>query len=161
VRRHPTTALPLVSLVTLVLGGGAAGGGSVLACSPKVHEGVLPAWMRGGFTGPRPRIPYVIGSRGQIGGVLFGSPLDAPPAKAKNNKILWVPRRVPRSVAPLRIEMQKMEGTRLVGAPVRRTVATGPGPSSVDAPSAGCWRLTLTWSGRQDWLDLRYVAPAD
>jgi hypothetical protein len=52
-------------------------------------------------------------------------------------------------------------GMLLVGAPVRRIIKTGPGPSYVDAPSAGCWRLTLTWSGRSDTLDLAYVPPID
>lgn len=116
--------------------------------------------MRGGFSGT-PRVPYVLGRHGSIGGVLFGSPLNAPPAKTKNNKILWVPRHPAKSAAALWIRMQKVDGARPVGSPVRRIVANGPGPSYVDAPSAGCWRLTLTWSGRRDTLDLVYVPPTD
>jgi hypothetical protein len=50
-----------------------------------------------------------------------------------------------------------MDGARIVGPPVRRIVPGGPGPSLVDLPSPGCWRLTLTWSGRRDSLDLRYL----
>jgi hypothetical protein len=133
---------------------------TVVPCSPRVHHGVLPVWMRGGFSGPKPRAPYVLGSRGAIGGVLFGAPLNAPPARDKNNKILWVSRRSAKSAAALWIRLQKMDGARLVGAPVRRIISTGPGPSYVDAPSPGCWRLTLSWSGRRDTLDLAYVSPA-
>ena len=131
----------------------------VAPCAAVVHHGVLPVWMRGGFSGPKPRVPYVLGKHGAIGGVLFGFPLNAPPAQHKNNKILWVPRRLSKSVAPLWIRLQRMDGTRPVGAPVRRIITTGPGPSYVDAPSAGCWRLTLSWSGRRDTLDLAYVPP--
>jgi hypothetical protein len=115
--------------------------------------------MRAGFTGPKPRVPYVLGERGAIGGVLFGWPLNSPPAQNKNNKILWVPRRYSKSIEPLWIRMQQMKGTRLVGAPTRRIIPNGPGPSYVDAPSAGCWRLTFNWSGRRDTLDLGYLPP--
>ncbi len=157
--------LPLV--VAAGLGGTVAAHGghskdeAVAPCSPKVHHDVLPVWMRAGFTDPRPLIPYVLGEHGAIGGVLFGSPLNAPPAQNRNNKILWVPRHLSKSVAPLWIRMQKMIGTRPIGAPVRSIVPNGPGPSYVDATSPGCWRLTLTWSGRRDTVDLDYVPPTD
>ncbi|HEY7398449.1 MAG TPA: hypothetical protein VH538_09115 [Gaiellaceae bacterium] len=124
-----------------------------------MRSGVLPVWMRGGF-GPNPRTTYVVGRRGAIGAVLWGvRTLNSPPAQNRNNKILWVPRHASKSVAPLWIKMQRMDGTAPVGAPVRRIITTGPGPSYVDAPSAGCWRLTLTWSGRKDTLDLAYAPP--
>lgn len=139
----------------LPLGAHATRSASISPCSPQVHHGVLPVWMRGGFGSGKPTIPYVLGKDGAIGGVLFGSPLNAPPAQNKNNKILWVPRHVSKGVAALWIRMQKMDGTHLAGAPIRRVIATGPGPSYVDAPSPGCWRLTLSWSGRRDTLDWR------
>ena len=151
----------LATACLLPLGADATRSASAAACSPKVHHDVLPVWMRGGFSGAKPRIPYVLGEHGLIGGVLFGSPLNAPPAQNKNNKILWVPRHFSKSVAALWIRMQKMDGTQLVGAPVRRIITSGPGPSYVDAPSVGCWRLTLTWSGRRDTLDLAYVPPTN
>lgn len=130
-------------------------------CAASVRHDVLPVWMRGGFSDPKPKVPYVLGRNGAIGGVLFGVPLNAPPAQHKSNKILWVPRHLSKTVAPLWIRMQRMEGTRAVGDPVRRVITTGPGPSYVDAPTAGCWRLTLTWSGRRDTLDLSYVPPTN
>jgi hypothetical protein len=40
---------------------------------------------------------------------------------------------------------------------VQRTVAGGPGPSIVDLPAPGCWRLTLRWAGRADQVDLAYA----
>jgi hypothetical protein len=55
-----------------------------------------------------------------------------------------------------------MQGSELLGKPVMRQVTGGPGPSIVDLPAAGCWRLTLTWRqdpGRRqvrDTLDLAY-----
>src|SRR4051794_9810437 len=144
----------------LAVKGGAAHSAAVAPCSPQVNGGVLPAWMRGGF-GPGTRVTHAIGERGAIGAVLWNKPLYSPPAQHVNNKILWVPRRFSKRVAPLWIKMQKMDGTQLVGAPVRRVITTGPGPSYVDAPSAGCWRLILTWSGRRDTLDLAYIPPTD
>ena len=42
-----------------------------------------------------------------------------------------------------------------------RTVAGGPGPSIINLPASGCWRLTLRWSGRADSLDLAYAANPD
>ena len=157
------TAIVLsAAALALPLGAHAIHSAGIAPCSARVQHGVLPEWMRGGFTlGSKPRIPYVLGKHGSIGGVLFGWPLNAPPAQQKNNKILWVPRHLSKGAAALWIRMQKMDGTQLVGAPVRRVISNGPGPSYVDAPSAGCWRLTLTWSGRRDTLDLAYVPPTD
>jgi len=50
-----------------------------------------------------------------------------------------------------------MNGAKVVGKPVTETVAGGPGPSYVNMPSPGCWRMTLTWSGYRDSLDLDYA----
>jgi hypothetical protein len=153
----------LASLIAPVFGalGGSTRSAAIAPCSSRVQSGVLPVWMRGGFE-PNPRTTYVLGEHGAIGGVLWGvNALNSPPAQQRNNKVLWVARDVSKRVAALWIKMQKMDGTQLVGAPVRRIIKTGPGPSLVDAPSAGCWRLTLTWSGRSDTLDLAYVLPTD
>ncbi len=125
-------------------------------CHAEVDQGVLPAWARGGFSSPRPRIPHVLGSRGGIAAILFGYPLMSPPAEGRNNKILWVPRVVPRRVTDLRIAAQRWDGAQPSGPPVARRVEGGPGPSIIDLPASGCWRLTLRWSGRIDTLDLDY-----
>jgi hypothetical protein len=127
------------------------------ACHSAVHHGVLPTWARTGFSAPRPRLPHVIGRSGEIAALVFGYPLRSPPVKDRGNKILWVSRRAVRPLSDLRIHAQRMDGRRRVGHPVTRVVVGGPGPSGIDLPAPGCWRLTLRWSGRTDQLDLRYV----
>jgi hypothetical protein len=126
-------------------------------CHSAVHHGVLPTWARTGFSAPRPRLPHVIGRSGEIAALVFGYPLRSPPVKDRGNKILWVSRRAVRPLSDLRIHAQRMDGRRRVGHPVTRVVVGGPGPSGIDLPAPGCWRLTLRWSGRTDQLDLRYV----
>ena len=154
--------LILVLTLTAVAASAAQAPRSAVApCAAAVRHDVLPVWMRAGFSSPKPRVPYVLGEHGRIGAILFGSPLNAPPAKTKNNKVLWVSRRPWKDRAALWIRMQRMDGTKPVGAPVTHVVPGGPGPSYVDAPSPGCWRLTLSWAGRQDTLDLAYVRPTD
>jgi hypothetical protein len=128
------------------------------ACTPRIDFGVPPAWARAGFSDPKPRIPHVLGSNGEIVAILFGYPLVSPPASRRANKILWVSRRPAPSVA-LYIRAQRMVGTQRVGPPVERIVRGGPGPSIVDLPMAGCWRLSLHWSGGSDTVDLRYRTP--
>ncbi|GII57942.1 hypothetical protein Pth03_63310 [Planotetraspora thailandica] len=123
----------------------------IAPCAPDVPSRVLPQWARRGFTEAEPRMPYVLGTRGDIAAILFGNPLAAPPRPDLSNKILWVSR-VPTDGSPLVVEA-RLAGSRTV---VSRTVAGGPGPSIIDLPDSGCWHLTLTWSGRTDTMDLRY-----
>jgi hypothetical protein len=101
----------------------------------------LPTWARAGFTPPDQTTTYVQGAGGDIVGVLFGWPLTAPPSRDRQNKILWVAR-VSEGGDPLRIT------ARLASSDVvaRRQVQSGPGPSIIDLPAAGCWRFDLTWS---------------
>jgi hypothetical protein len=137
-------------------------GAAVRACRSGMHVGVLPVWARAGFRDPRPRTEFVVGRRDQIGAILFstGNYLDSPPASDHNNKILWVSRLRSHSGGTLRIQAQRMRGTMRIGAPIRRTVPGGPGPSIINLPAAGCWRLTLRWSGLTDQLDLSYIHPS-
>ena len=132
------------------------------ACRSDMHVQVLPVWARAGFGDPRPRTEFVAGRRDRIGAILFGAGdyLKSPPAAGHTNKILWVSRVRPRAGGPLRIDAQLMRGTRRVGTPVTRTVLGGPGPSIINLPAAGCWRLTLRWSGWTDELDLGYTTPS-
>lgn len=121
----------------------------------------MPTWARTGFSDPQPRAPYVLGRDGDIAAILFAQPLNAPPGADHNNKILWVSRPdlgggSAGAYSPdLRIEARLAGGTETV----RRTVTGGPGPSIIDLPTAGCWHLTLQWSGHTDSLDLAYVTP--
>lgn len=159
-RRVPLAAgLVLLFALSVTVLGAVGSASAVAPCTDQTHRGVLPVWMQSGF-GKNPVIPYTLGKRGAIGAAEFGAPLHSPAAPGRSNKILWVPRHLSKTVAPMWIKLQKMDGTQLVGAPVREIVTNGPGPSYVDAPSAGCWRLTLTWSGRRDTVDLVYTAPS-
>ena len=125
-------------------------------CSPDVQTRVLPTWARTGFSDKRPVMPYALGASDRIAALVFGFPLLSPPSQTRNNKILWVSHSAVRPLSNLEIRAQRMVGTRVVGPVVRRTVERGPGPSIVDLPAAGCWRLGLSWSGKTDTLDLRY-----
>src|SRR5689334_13203833 len=125
-------------------------------CAAHVQQGQLPEWARAGFSGDA-RATYAVSRSGEMVAVLFGYPLSQPPAKDRNNKILWVSR--PASATPrnpgsddLVIEA-RLDGR---GEPVQRRVVGGPGPSIVDLPAPGCWRLALSWSGRTDVIDLDY-----
>jgi hypothetical protein len=124
-------------------------GSSRPSASCHVDRGVLPAWARTGFSEKEPKMPHVVGDNGRIAAIIFGDPLVAPPAKDRSNKILWVSREPQQPGSDLRI--RAVDGSRVV----ERVVKGGPGPSIVDLP-AGCWQLTLTWSGRTDTLGLRY-----
>jgi hypothetical protein len=110
----------------------------------------LPTWARAGFSGDATAI-HVLGERGDIVAVLFGYPLRQPPEEGRNNKILWVSR-VEHPGDALVVQAH-LNGT---GPAVRREVPGGPGPSIIDLPSAGCWKLDLTWSGNRDAVWLTY-----
>jgi len=128
---------------------------TVLACRSEVRIGVLPVWARAGFSEARPRMRYELGASGRIAAIPFGV-LNSPPAADHTNKILWVSRVSTRPESSLRILAQRMTGTRRDGAPVMRAVRGGPGPSIINLPRPGCWRLSLRWSGWTDQLDLQY-----
>jgi hypothetical protein len=162
----------LAALATLLLIAGCTAGGGRLepsaapvspGCSAQVHQDRLPEWARNGFSGDA-RATYAMSYAGQMVAVLFGYPLSQPPAEGRNNKILWVagpaaPTPRDPSAGPdyndLLIDA-RLDGH---GEPVQRRIAGGPGPSIVDLPEPGCWRLTLRWSGRTDIIDLEYGAP--
>jgi hypothetical protein len=100
-------------------------------------------------------MPYVMGDRGDIVAILWADhdPLRTPPLANINNKILWVSKMIPGGpFTPLRIQAT-LDGTNQT---VTRQVAGGPGPSIINLPAAGCWSLSLSWSGHQDHLSLRY-----
>ncbi|MEU4778963.1 hypothetical protein [Micromonospora sp. NPDC023633] len=103
-------------------------------------------------------MPHVLGARGEIVAVLFGHPLAQARKGRPTNKILWVarPGATPSgATAPQALRITAtLDGT---GTRVTREVAGGPGPSIVDIPQAGCWRLELRWSGRTDSMDLVYA----
>lgn len=132
------------------------GGTSMSPCHAQVREAVLPSWARSGFHPPTQPMPHELGRSGRIVAIIFGYPLLSPPPRDHSNKILWVARRA--NGTALWIRAQRMAGLDRVGAPVGRVIAGGPGPSIVNLPAPGCWRLTLGWAGQVDTLDLRYRA---
>ena len=113
----------------------------------------LPTWARAGFSWDGSGTKHVYGDSDEILAILFGAPLTSPSAEDHSNKILWVSRQPVDSPADLRITAV-LDGTDVLA---EQTVAGGPGPSTVDLPRPGCWRFTLSWSGRTDTLDLTYV----
>jgi hypothetical protein len=122
---------------------------SASACGP-VSTGALPAWARTGFSTAGLHTPHVISDHGQMIGVLFVQ-LRVHQSPGTNNKILWVAR--DPGFGPLRITAQ-LDAS---GRTVTRTIPDGPGPSIVDMPAAGCWRMTLRWSGHSDTIAFRYA----
>jgi hypothetical protein len=97
-------------------------------------------------------MPYVLGDRGDIVAVLWAEddPLVVPPARDRNNKILWVAR-----VGSGSLHIRARLGGS--GRAVRRTVGGGPGPSIIDLPRPGCWSLDLHWGEDRDRLWLGYA----
>ena len=143
----------LVTLAAIGLLAGCGSSGKPPASCGTVDRGVIPSWARTGFSEAEPKVPHVVGAGGQITAILFGERLSSPPAKDRSNKILWVSREPVQGVTDLRI--RAVDGQDVA----TRKVAGGPGPSIIDLPHAGCWDLTLSWSGRQDHLRLAYGVP--
>jgi hypothetical protein len=133
---------------------GPAPGPTAGGCAAEVATGELPGWARAGFSADA-TVPHVVGDRGDLVAVLFGHPLHQPPSEHRSNKILWVSRVPVVPGEPLTIDAR----LGATGRSVSRQIPGGPGPSVVDLPEPGCWTLTLTWSGHQDVVHLRYVPP--
>lgn len=122
------------------------------SCTSSVRTGVLPVWARDGFTDPEPTAPHVLSQDGDLVAILFGGTLHAPPSAEVNNKILWVTREP--LAGPLRIAAVRDGTTKHV----RRELG-GAGPSIVDLPEPGCWRLDVRLTGYRTSIDLAYVRP--
>ena len=101
----------------------------------------------------------MVSAHGDAVGYLFGNPLHSGAGHSEHaNKILWYVRQ-PRDNHPLAIQARPRDAA---GPVVDTSIAadSGPGeiyPSTVDVPTAGCWRLHLTWGAHQDDIDLKYV----
>jgi hypothetical protein len=123
----------------------------VTTSCPTPEPGTLPVWARTGFSTANPGIPMLYSDRGLMLAILFGAPLTAPPPADRNNKILWVAK--VGGDGAFSIDA-RLEGSDLR---VRREVAPAPGPSIVDLPAAGCWRVDLRWGTYTDTISLRYA----
>jgi len=125
------------------------------ACENAVTRGVLPSWARTGFSEPEPVMPFARSAGGDVVAVLFGDQLAAPPRPDVANKVLWVWRQLPAAPADIHLTARR-NGT---GPVVTAGLPSPAGPSYVDLPTPGCWRLTLSWPGGRDTIDLSVVAP--
>jgi hypothetical protein len=123
-------------------------------CRMTVATDALPTWARAGFTGDGSGSPHVVSRDGDMLGVVFGAPLQAPPAPDRGNKILWVSKAALTPGDDLLITAKRDGSTETA----ERKVMGGPVPSIIDLPTAGCWRLTLRWSGHTDTMDLTYAS---
>lgn len=128
----------------------------VTCTSTPVVDAALPVWARDGSTDPSGAGPHVTGTGGRIVAVLFTQPLRVHQAPGRFNKVLWVARGAGRSGPSAGAALVVRAQLLGAGRTVTRRFADGPGPSILDLPAPGCWRLTLTWSGRTDHLALRY-----
>ncbi len=115
------------------------------ACTD-IATSTLPTWARSGFNPPDSPTPHVLGANGTIVGILFGN-LRAHQPVGNANKILWVAK---DGQGALNIKAQLEDSDKAA----TRTVDLG--PSIVNLPAAGCWRMTLTWPGHRDTVALRY-----
>ncbi|SIR51960.1 hypothetical protein [Micromonospora avicenniae] len=132
-------------------------GGAGTGCDSRIETGSLPEWARTGFSGDA-RMPHVMGDNGDIVAALFGHPLRLNRTDGSSNKVLWVSRPAVNSPDPT--VSPDLEITAILAGTdtrVTREVTGGPGPSSLDLPQAGCWRLELHWSGHTDTMDLVYA----
>jgi hypothetical protein len=131
--------------------------GPAAACAAAVSTSALPVWARGGFSGDGSGVPHVQSAHGHMIAVLFGYPVKPSADPTVENKVLWIPGPQPPASSPTPSvpadPALHLDGT-LQGDTLRldRTLAQGPGPSGVNFPQAGCWNLTLHWSGHTDTL---------
>ena len=144
---HARSRIAALAAIGMLAGCGGSGKPPAQDCG-NVDRGVLPTWARGGFSDARPKIPHVIGDRGQITAILFEDMTSGD----REKKVLWVAREPWTGMTDL--EISARDGKDVV----ERTVAGGPGPSGLELPHAGCWNLTLHWAGREDSLSLPYGA---
>ena len=151
-RRATLLAVGLLALLAVAPPAGgvfaAARGGS---CSATVLRGELPVWARGGFHGSF-RVPHRIANDGTIAAILFGDPLSSPESKLRANKVLWVQRRREAGADMIFIRARLVGGT----STAYRRLALG--PSYLNLPAVGCWRLSLRFGSQSDTLDLLYTA---
>jgi hypothetical protein len=127
----------------------------VPACDGTVNREVLPEWARGGFSDPEPVMPFVRSQSGNVVAILFADPLTSPPRPDISNKVLWVWHRLPDVGQEVKLSA-RLNGN---GPVVTAGLPSPVGPSYVDLPGAGCWRVTLTWPGGSDTLDLAVKSP--
>lgn len=131
---------------------GAGGAETAFVCSQPIVS-PLPVWARTGFTPPDQPVAHVLSAEGHIVAVPFGWPLRSKQPEGRSNKVLWVADR--DEGGPMTIDARRESDP----GPVHRELPDGPGPSTVDLPGQGCWRLDLSWPGGRDRIYLEYLGP--
>jgi hypothetical protein len=121
-------------------------------CRSTVVTGVLPVWARTGFSDPEPVMPYVTSASGNIVAIIW-EPLTGPPRDDSGDKVLWAWR------TPVNGGSQAVARLNGTGPAVTFVDPGVGGPSSVSLPSPGCWRVSITWSGGSDTIDLEAARP--
>jgi hypothetical protein len=121
-----------------------------------IYQGGIPAWLEeaGAHNNPG-QTPYVVASPEVAAGFLFANPLRAGKPENPANKILWVTRTVNRGALSV-VAHPIGSSSPVVNA---EAMPASPGyiyPSIIDVPSAGCWRISLSWEGNHADLDLQY-----
>jgi hypothetical protein len=127
-----------------------------------VYRGDVPAWLvtagggSGAPSGAPTYLPYVIARPPIAGGYLFVFPLQS--GAHAPNKILWA-MGFPRDGSDLVISAHPLTASKPVITETLRDDSS-PGeiyPDGLEVPAAGCWQLTLSWSGHHALLDLTYT----
>lgn len=133
--------------------------GSLLDLTAECLDGItrapLPTWARTGFSDDGAGLPHVPGDQDRIIAALFEYPLHVAADPGDQNKILWIAAPAPdNTAAPSGGSLgMAIDGVLLgTSARISQQVPGGPGPSGVSFPRAGCWSLTLRWSGLTDTL---------
>jgi hypothetical protein len=165
--RRQATVLGSVLAVLVLLGGAgfaavrlrgpapitAASGGptATATCVPLVQT-PLPAWASAGFSNPDEPPPHALGQNGLIMAIIFG-PMDAHPDPDRSNKVLWAAKVGGDTPGQFTVDARLAGSTRQV----HLALGLAPGPSIVDLPAPGCWRLDLRWGdGYRDTVSLQY-----
>lgn len=142
--------LALLLVPTALMSGCAQPEATSTPCRSVVTTDPMPPWAEGGFS-EGGRVPHVFGASDRIVAVPFGGTLVATRQSAPRNKVLLVARESIHQVTPVTIDAV-LDGQ---GEVVHREREMGPG--SLDMPTAGCWRMTLTWGDQSDVIELEYV----
>jgi hypothetical protein len=101
-----------------------------------------PQWSQGGWSHAPPGtpwpVPWAMGARGNAVAFMFSTELVAggsPRVDGSNNKVLWVAKDYPPNFVVEGLPPEE-------SGPV---VSVSGGPSTVDAPTPGCWMFRLLW----------------
>jgi hypothetical protein len=120
-----------------------------------LYKGASPGWTAS--AAPPEFLVQATGRADIVNAFIFGYPLQTGNRANRQNKILWVMRRL-RDGADLDISGHPLGHSAPV-VQVHLSPNSNPGeiyPSIVNVPTPGCWHFTLRWHGNDDVIDLPY-----